>query len=241
MPLAIRISFASLYANKPRFQTGRVCRGSTGCQTPLKTGPGHRCYQVAADDDDGSKFLHLIFSTSKRRMDSTSSPERTSQDGNGHHQPPSPRSPCDDSESNGLSNGHRIQTQRAEHGPVAQPERQNTSSSTATVATTIATQASAETATSTYSLETASDKLVSSQPSSQPRYSATNGIDVTSPRRPSSTRRRQGPLTAEQRRKASVIRRLGACPSCKKRRVAVSAGSSSSTITAPLADALPFV
>lgn len=173
-------------------------------------------------------------------MDSTSSPGRTSQDGNGHHQPQSPGSPCDDSEPNGLSNGRNNQIQRGEPGPAAQPERQNTSSSTATVATTIATQASAETTTSTYSLETASDKLLSSQPSSQPRFSVGNGIDVTPSRRPSSTRRRQGPLTAEQRRKASVIRRLGACPSCKKRRVAVSAGSFS-TIAAPLADAPPFV
>lgn len=49
--------------------------------------------------------------------------------------------------------------------------------------------------------------------------------DIEAPkRRPS--RRRTGPLTAEQREKAALIRKLGACMNCRRRRVAVGCGPS---------------
>lgn len=47
-----------------------------------------------------------------------------------------------------------------------------------------------------------------------------NGSDPSQNRR--ANRRRTGPLSNEQREKAAIIRKLGACPDCRRRRVAVS-------------------
>lgn len=47
-----------------------------------------------------------------------------------------------------------------------------------------------------------------------------NGSDPSQNRR--ANRRRTGPLSAEQREKAAIIRKLGACKECRRRRVAVS-------------------
>lgn len=47
-----------------------------------------------------------------------------------------------------------------------------------------------------------------------------NGSDNSQNRR--ANRRRTGPLSAEQREKAAIIRKLGACADCRRRRVAVS-------------------
>lgn len=47
-----------------------------------------------------------------------------------------------------------------------------------------------------------------------------NGSDNSQNRR--ANRRRTGPLSADQREKAAIIRKLGACPDCRRRRVAVS-------------------
>lgn len=47
-----------------------------------------------------------------------------------------------------------------------------------------------------------------------------NGSDPSQSRR--ANRRRTGPLSAEQREKAAIIRKLGACADCRRRRVAVS-------------------
>ncbi|KAM7202373.1 hypothetical protein V8F33_002781 [Rhypophila sp. PSN 637] len=49
-------------------------------------------------------------------------------------------------------------------------------------------------------------------------FSVKDGSDVAAQRRPS--RRRTGPLSEEQRRRAALIRKLGACTDCRKRRVA---------------------
>lgn len=47
-----------------------------------------------------------------------------------------------------------------------------------------------------------------------------NGSDNSQNRR--ANRRRTGPLSADQRERAAIIRKLGACPDCRRRRVAVS-------------------
>ena len=129
------------------------------------------------------------------------------------------------------------QSQQADHQPQAQPQqhqsghgtpnplldqpttstqpsspmRKDTGSSNSTNATdaTAVTNASAETGATSYSVE-----------SSQSIFSVKDGAEVSSNRRAS--RRRTGPLSAQQREKAALIRKLGACADCRRRRVAVS-------------------
>jgi hypothetical protein len=96
------------------------------------------------------------------------------------------------------------------------PVRKDTSSSISTAATamTSATLVTDETPGTPYS--------VASSPSypAQAVFSAKDGSDVGPQRRAS--RRRTGPLTAVQRERAHLIRKMGACPDCRRRRVAVS-------------------
>jgi hypothetical protein len=89
--------------------------------------------------------------------------------------------------------------------------RKDTASSTSTTAsdTTAVTTTSTDTSTTAYSVE-----------SSQSIFSVKDGSEISSNRRAS--RRRTGPLSAAQREKAALIRKLGACPDCRRRRVAVS-------------------
>ena len=96
------------------------------------------------------------------------------------------------------------------------PVRKDTNSSTSTTATvaTLATITSPETPTTPYS--------VNGSPTftTQAVFSARDGTNVVSQRRAS--RRRTGPLTALQRERAHLIRKMGACVDCRRRRVAVS-------------------
>ncbi|KAI0186323.1 hypothetical protein EV127DRAFT_174009 [Xylaria flabelliformis] len=89
------------------------------------------------------------------------------------------------------------------------PMRKDTASSTSTNAsdTTVVTATSTDTSTTAYSVE-----------SSQSIFSVKDGAEISSNRRAS--RRRTGPLSAAQREKAALIRKLGACPDCRRRRVA---------------------
>ncbi|KAI0198395.1 hypothetical protein F4808DRAFT_261491 [Astrocystis sublimbata] len=89
------------------------------------------------------------------------------------------------------------------------PMRKDTASSTSTIAsdTTVVTTTSTDTATTAYSVE-----------SSQSIFSVKDGSEISSHRRAS--RRRTGPLSAAQREKAALIRKLGACADCRRRRVA---------------------
>ncbi|KAI1194558.1 hypothetical protein F5X97DRAFT_327409 [Nemania serpens] len=89
------------------------------------------------------------------------------------------------------------------------PMRKDTASSTSTNAsdTTVVTTTSTDTSTTAYSVE-----------SSQSIFSVKDGAEISSNRRAS--RRRTGPLSAAQREKAALIRKLGACPDCRRRRVA---------------------
>ena len=92
-----------------------------------------------------------------------------------------------------------------------QPSRKDTASSTSTNVTdaTAVTNASSDTNATIYSVE-----------SSQSIFSVKDGAEISNSRRAS--RRRTGPLSAQQREKAALIRKLGACQDCRRRRVAVS-------------------
>jgi len=96
------------------------------------------------------------------------------------------------------------------------PVRKDTTSSTSTTTTvaTLATLASNESTATTYSVEQSPNFAT------QAVFSLKDGSDVVAQRRAS--RRRTGPLTAQQRERAALIRKLGACSDCRRRRVAVS-------------------
>lgn len=74
---------------------------------------------------------------------------------------------------------------------------------------------SAETAAARYSI----DQFPPTN-NSQGVFSVNDGSDLSQSRR--ANRRRTGPLTPEQRERAAVMRKLGACKDCRRRRVAVS-------------------
>lgn len=96
------------------------------------------------------------------------------------------------------------------------PMRKDTNSSISTTATnaTAATITSGDTNATSYSVES------SPTFTTQAIFSVKDGSDMSNSRR--ANRRRTGPLSAEQREKAALIRKLGACPDCRRRRVAVS-------------------
>ncbi|KAL2270047.1 hypothetical protein VTJ83DRAFT_2231 [Remersonia thermophila] len=103
-----------------------------------------------------------------------------------------------------------------------QPVRKNTTSSVSTVATalttttTLAAEATATAAGTPFS-SVVSSPTYPAQPT-QGVFSARDGSNVPPQRRP--TRRRVGPLTAVQRERAHLIRKMGACADCRRRRVA---------------------
>ncbi|VUC30012.1 unnamed protein product [Clonostachys rosea] len=90
------------------------------------------------------------------------------------------------------------------------PPRKDTASSISTQATS-ATQASTETTNTSYSSDT-------SPTLHQSIFSLKDGTDVSNSRRTS--RRRTGPLSQQSRERAALIRKLGACSDCRRRRVA---------------------
>lgn len=96
--------------------------------------------------------------------------------------------------------------------PVTPPLRKDTCSSISTQATT-ATLASTETNNTSYSADTSPNLH-------QSIFSVKDGSDVSNNRRTS--RRRTGPLSQQSRERAALIRKLGACNDCRRRRVAVS-------------------
>lgn len=96
--------------------------------------------------------------------------------------------------------------------PVTPPLRKDTCSSISTQATS-ATLASTETNNTSYSADTSPNLH-------QSIFSIKDGSDVSNNRRTS--RRRTGPLSQQSRERAALIRKLGACIDCRRRRVAVS-------------------
>ncbi|KAK0729296.1 hypothetical protein B0T21DRAFT_385379 [Apiosordaria backusii] len=128
-----------------------------------------------------------------------------------HQQPPPP--PGSPGTSNLVNGGDHGRQHEA-----SSPMRQNTTSSTATVPS-LASLSTEGTTPTPYSLETpTSPSFATAQAAAQAVFSARDGADVTAQRRAS--RRRTGPLNPEQREKASLIRKMGACGDCKRRRVA---------------------
>lgn len=113
---------------------------------------------------------------------------------------------------------HQQQQQQHHHHshhhlhPVTPPLRKDTCSSISTQATS-ATLASTETNNTSYSADTSPNLH-------QSIFSIKDGSDVSNNRRTS--RRRTGPLSQQSRERAALIRKLGACIDCRRRRVAVS-------------------
>lgn len=122
----------------------------------------------------------------------------------GHHQ-------NQNHEPNGTRENHADQ---ADGNPP--PVRKDTTSSTSTNGTmaSLATLASNESTATGYSVERSPGFA------SQAVFSVRDGNEVGTQRRAS--RRRTGPLSAIQRERAALIRKLGACNDCRRRRVAVS-------------------
>ncbi|KAK3383703.1 hypothetical protein B0T24DRAFT_59837 [Lasiosphaeria ovina] len=134
-------------------------------------------------------------------------PKKNDDTRSGQHAPGSP-------EHNGLS----ISTAHGNHAHppdgTSPPARKDTTSSTSTTATiaTLSTLASTETASSGYSAE------ASPTFATQAVFSVKDGSDAAAQRRAS--RRRTGPLSPLQRERAALIRKMGACTDCRRRRVA---------------------
>lgn len=112
------------------------------------------------------------------------------------------------------------------------PLRKDTTSSISTQATSasVTTALSTETNNTSYSADT-------SPTLHQSIFSLKDGADVSNNRRTS--RRRTGPLSREQREKAALIRKLGACNDCRRRRVAVSPNRRPVTRSLMLTEAAP--
>ena len=134
------------------------------------------------------------------------------------HSPASPENANTNPKANANANAHAVSNgtleQHVHPDPTSPPVRKDTTSSTSTNATaaTLATLASNESATTAYSGE------ASPSFASQAIFSIKDGSDVVAQRRPS--RRRTGPLSNLQRERAALIRKLGACSDCRRRRVA---------------------
>lgn len=114
--------------------------------------------------------------------------------------------------------GHYSLHDPAGSGPRLPPpflKSTNDSTATTTTRTTSSSLPSAEEVTTSSSIDTSSTTL-----DSQPGLLAQDGLDEPDERHtPKPTRRRTGPLNQEQRVKAAIIRKMGACQDCKRRRV----------------------
>ncbi|KAK4141837.1 uncharacterized protein C8A04DRAFT_30528 [Dichotomopilus funicola] len=123
-----------------------------------------------------------------------------------------PGSPENHLASNAPSDGHLLHPDT--NSP---PARKDTSSSISTAVTglTSATVGTDDTPGTPYSSVASSPTTFAS---TQAVFSARDGTNVAPQRRAS--RRRTGPLTAVQRERAHLIRKMGACPDCRRRRVA---------------------
>ncbi|KAF3355971.1 putative oxidoreductase C2F3.05c [Verticillium dahliae VDG1] len=96
--------------------------------------------------------------------------------------------------------------------PASPPMRKDTNSSVSTTATmaSAGTEMSTETNNTSYSADTS--------PNLTSIFHIKDGADMSN--RVRASRRRTGPLSFQQREKAALIRKLGACPDCRRRRVA---------------------
>lgn len=118
----------------------------------------------------------------------------------------------DDYHGNGSE--HRRESWSSSASPRLEKGPSSSASSPATHITPPGTH-STETSAARYSIDQFSPTNVS-----QGVFSVNDGSDMSQARR--ANRRRTGPLTPEQRERAAVMRKLGACKDCRRRRVAVS-------------------
>ncbi|KAJ2902450.1 Tyrosine-protein phosphatase non-receptor type 6 [Zalerion maritima] len=99
------------------------------------------------------------------------------------------------------------------------PTRKDTMSSTSTLSSANnATVSVAIDASATSTVNAEQNPVSPIQSQGQNIFSARDGADIANNRRAS--RRRTGPLSQQQREKAALIRKLGACHDCRRRRVA---------------------
>lgn len=147
-------------------------------------------------------------------------PHNIDESRNGSNLPVSP-------ESQSTPHGDHRHEHDRHNGSASPPVRKDTISSTSTTATTStdATVTSNDTTATALSIESPSHSY-----NGQAVFSAAEGDPILTPHRINSSlrpsRRRTGPLSAEQRERAALIRKLRACPDCRRRRVAVSTGAS---------------
>ncbi|KAK3335415.1 hypothetical protein B0T19DRAFT_348802 [Cercophora scortea] len=125
-----------------------------------------------------------------------------------HHQLPAP------SGADELGNGATVGSHAHQVESGTLPARKDTTSSISTTATgaSLASLASSDTGTTAQSVE------ASPNYAAQAVFSVKDGSDIIAQRRAS--RRRTGPLSSGQRERAALIRKLGACADCRRRRVA---------------------
>ena len=150
-----------------------------------------------------------------------------------HH--PGPQSPTPTSSGHGFLNHHSPRQQHQSHRQMLQstaaaatsspPMRQDNASSVSTsTQATAASQASVETSNTSYSADT-SPKLHHAS------FYLKDGSHGSLSNTRRTSRRRTGPLSQASRERAALIRKLGACNECRKRRVAV--GSLSVAVLLP--------
>ncbi|KAK4152234.1 hypothetical protein C8A00DRAFT_16424 [Chaetomidium leptoderma] len=118
-------------------------------------------------------------------------------------------------ENHAVSNNATTEDHVPQTDGASPPVRKDTNSSISTTATAL----TAETLTRDETPGTSYSSVASSPTfAAHPVFSARDGSNVTPQRRAS--RRRTGPLTTVQRERAHLIRKMGACPDCRRRRVA---------------------
>lgn len=202
------------YAPTPTlFVSPTRCIGSILVPQQVTLPSGYRSWDCATSERRARQRMHPAPNLAEAPPKSDERPRQ--------HSPASP----DNANSHAVSNGTL-----EHHGhpdPTSPPVRKDTTSSTSTTATaaTLATLGSNESAATTYSTET------SPSFANQAVFHVKDGNEVTAQRRPS--RRRTGPLSNLQRERAALIRKLGACSDCRRRRVAVSSGPPKLLIKVP--------
>lgn len=165
--------------------------------------------------DSGVDGIHPVPSLAEAR--STSSPQTDDPPSDQHGKAPpagttSPGHVSGNDDYHGNSPEHRRESWSSSASPRLEKGAYSSTSSPAAQVT----PPSAETAATRYGM----DQFSPTNASSQGVFSVNDGSDMSQARR--ANRRRTGPLTPEQRERAAVMRKLGACKDCRRRRVAVS-------------------
>ncbi|KUI70314.1 hypothetical protein VM1G_06199 [Cytospora mali] len=167
------------------------------------------------DDDSGTGRLHRAPSLAEAHP--TASPHNDDPRSSRHGMPP-PAGPTSPGQASVNEDYHANNSEhrRESWSSSASPHLEKGPYSSASSPTTHVTPpglSSAETTGARYSMD-----QFSPTNNSQGVFSVNDGSDMSQARR--ANRRRTGPLTPEQRERAAVMRKLGACKDCRRRRVA---------------------